>query len=108
MKIEYGLFITFLVFGLLLVPGSVFAAADSSQVSESSISSLALEHSYVEVQAKSSGSKSSSSSSKKIKDGDDEDDAGDSAGTAWWIWLLIGGVILVIIIIAVWYFFLRK
>ena len=61
MKIRYGLFTMFLVFGLLL-PGFAYAAGDSTQ-SGSSISQLALDHGYVEVQAKSSSSKSSSSSS---------------------------------------------
>lgn len=105
--IKQVLMIIFLMFGLLIVPGSVCAASEPIPVSYTSISSLALEHNYVEVQAKSSGSKSSSSS-KKI-DSDDYEGSDDTSGFGgWWIWLLIGGIILVIIIIAVWYFFLRK
>jgi ABC-type transport system involved in multi-copper enzyme maturation permease subunit len=113
MNMKYGFFIILFVLGFLMVPSSVFALDDSSKESTSFISTMALENSYVEVQAKSSssGSSSSSSSSSKTKikgDGDDDTTGDTSTGIPWWIFLVIGGVILLIIIIAIWYFFLRK
>jgi cobalamin biosynthesis Mg chelatase CobN len=115
MKLKYGLLIFLVVFSFLMIPSNVFALEDSNEASSASISSLALENSYLEVQAKSSssssssGSSSSSSSSKtKVKTGDDETTGDASTGMPWWIWLVIGGVILLIIIIIIWYFVLRK
>lgn len=108
---KYGLFITFVFLGFLIAPNCVYALDDSTEETTTSITSPALENSYIEVQAKSSGSKSSSSSKTKIKTkGDDDETTGEDTGTdiPWWIFLVIGGVILVIIAIIVWYLFLRK
>ena len=112
MKILTYLITIFLVFGLLGVPGSVFAQESSSTISESTLQHsdpMILENMVPLLKG---GGHFSSHASKKVhgSDGDDTSDTGNNStddsddGSGWWITLIIILIIIAIVVLAVWYF----
>ena len=118
MKILTYILTIFLIFGLLGVPGSVFAQETSSTGSNSILqpSNSVIDNTVPLLKGgggggrggSSSGSKSSSS--KKVHSGDDDDDTstGGSSGGFWIIAIIFLVVFLGLIGFLVWFFFLRK
>ena len=119
MKILTYILTIFLIFGLLGVPGGVFAQETSSTGYNILQSSNSVIDNTVPLLkggggggrgGSSSGFKSSSSkssSSKKIHD-DDDDTTGGSSGGFWIIAIIFLVVFLGLIGFLVWFFFLRK
>ena len=113
MKILTYLIAIFLVFGLLGVPGGVFAQETSSTGSSILQASnlVVLDNTAPLLKG---GIKTKAS--KKIHSGDDDDtsNTGNNStddsddGSGWWVAIIIIIIIIAIIILAVWFFFLRK
>ncbi|MGF7117276.1 hypothetical protein [Methanobacterium oryzae] len=114
MKLKTGVFLIFLVIGLLGVPNCIFAQDydySSNAVLESSIPTMT-QTNGLNVQVKGGGGKGGFSSSKSVSktvkklDSDDDDDSDSDDGGSWWIAIII--IIIILVMIAAWYFFLRK
>ncbi|HEX3012701.1 MAG TPA: hypothetical protein VHO92_00310 [Methanobacterium sp.] len=114
MKILTCIIATFLIFGLLGVPSSVFAQ-DSSLTGSNTVlqhsSSIFLSNNFIPLLK---GGSHVSHVSKKIHSGDDDDtsdtsdNSTDDDGSGWWIAIIIVIIVIAIIVLAVWFFFLRK
>jgi len=110
MKLKTGIFIIFLVIGLLGAPNCIFAQqyqdSASNTVIKSDLQSTTVLNSLTPLVKGSSGS-----SGKKIHTGDIDDSGGSTGDDSGWNWMTII-IILVIIFgiigVLVWYFFLRK